>query len=109
VHKRPENEEELDDDLDFAERLFQPEHPLSILITAADKSEFAGGKADFGGFFTFYFLEGLSKCVFDGTIQADWKDIFKYTDENASFRARSAACPEAKHTPQGRCVQNSKI
>jgi len=109
VHKRPEDEEELDEEANFIERLFEPEYPLSILVTAADKSEFAGGKADFGGFFTFYFLEALSKCAFDGTIDADWKNIFKYADENASYRARSAACPEAKHTPQGRCVQTVKF
>ncbi len=109
VHKRPEEEEELDEDLNFGERIFQPRNPLSILVTAAEKSEFAGGKADFGGFFTFYLIEALSKCVFDGTIDADWKTIFKYADENASYRARSAACHEAKHTPQGRCVQTVKF
>lgn len=108
-HKRPEDEEDLDEQLDFAEKLFQPGQPLSILATAADKSEFSGGKADFGGFFTFYFLEALSKCVYDGAIQAEWKNIFSYADENASFKARSAVCPEAKHTPQGRCVQTVKF
>ncbi len=108
VHKRSEDEEDLDEKLDFAEKLFTPDHPVSVLATAANKSEFAGGKANFGGFFTFYFLEALNKCVFDGTIEADWKNIFKYADENASYKARSAACPEAKHTEQGRCVQTIK-
>jgi len=109
VHKRPEDEEDLDEQLDFAEKLFVPGYPLSMLATAADKSEFAGGKADFGGFFTFYFLEALAKCVFDGTIQAEWKNVFKYADENASFKARSAACPAAKHNQQGRCIQTAKF
>jgi hypothetical protein len=109
AHKRQQGQEDLDEDLDFGERIFKPENPLSILVTAAEKSEFAAGKADFGGFFTFYLIEALSKCIFDGTIDADWKTIFKYADEKASYRARSAACPEAKHTPQGRCVQTVKF
>ena len=110
AHKRqhPRNESS-DDDEDYGDRLFIPDHPLSILATAAGKSEFAGGKADVGGFFTGYFLEALSKCIYDNKIQPAWENIFNYADENASYWARSAACPDAKHNEQGRCVQTVKF
>jgi hypothetical protein len=103
-HKR-ENDDENSTEDDNAEKLFTPDHPLSILVSAADKGEYAGGKAETGGFFTNYFLEALTKCVYDFTLQPTWENIFKYTDEQASYWARSAECPAAKHTEQGRCVQ----
>src|ERR1044072_3138284 len=48
VHKRTNNNDSDDDGLDNAEKLFTPGHPLSILAIAADKGEFAAGKADVG-------------------------------------------------------------
>jgi len=105
-HKRNGNP---DDEIDNGDRLFIPEHPLSILATAAAKGEFAGGKEDVGGFFTEYFLEALSKCVYDSNIQPAWENIFEYADDNAGYWARSAACPNAKHNEQGRCVQTAKF
>jgi hypothetical protein len=47
----------------------------------------------------------LENCIYDNKIQPSWENIFKYTDENAGFWAKSATCPEAKHNAQGRCVQ----
>ena len=104
THKR-QNEDENSDEDDNGDKLFIPDQPLSILATAADKGEYAGGNADIGGFFTNYLLEALSKCVFDFKLEATWENIFKYTDEKASYWAKTAACPIAKHTAQGRCVQ----
>ena len=48
-----------DDDDDYGDKLFIPDHPLSILASAAEKGEFAGGKEDVGGFFTYYLVEAL--------------------------------------------------
>ena len=56
-----------------------------------------------------YFTEALEKCVYDNKIQPSWQSIFKYTDEKAGYWAQSAACPnQAKHNPQGRCVQTAE-
>ena len=104
IHKRKHTSEDSDED-DNAEKLFIPGHPFSLLVSAADKGEFAGGKAETGGFFTYYLLEGLIKCTYDGQLDASWESILKYTDEKAAFWARSAECPTAKHTEKGRCVQ----
>jgi len=110
AHKRQQQgSENSDDDLDNGDKLFIRDHPLSILATAADKGELAGGKDDFGGFFTGYFLEALSKCVYDGDIQPAWENILHYADEKAGYWARSAACPKAKHNAQGRCIQTAKF
>ena len=101
------NEEDEEDD--NADKLFTPGHPLSILVTAAGKGELAGGKAENGGFFTGYLIEALDNCIYENSIQPAWENIFKYADDNASYWARSAACPQAKHNEQGRCVQTAKI
>lgn len=104
THKRKHTGEDSDED-DYAEKLFMPGQSFSLLVSAADKGEFAGGKAETGGFFTYYLLEALTKCVYDAKLDASWESILKYTDEKASFWARSAECPTAKHTEKGRCVQ----
>lgn len=111
THKREKHKREKprdadpDNDIDNADKLFIPDHPLSILATAAGKGEFAGGKSDVGGFFTNYLLEALSECIYETRLEPAWQNIFKYADGNASYWARSAECPQAKHNEQGRCVQ----
>lgn len=108
-HKREKpREEDADDDVDYGDKLFIPGHPLSILATAAEKGEFAGGKAETGGFFTNYFLDALDDCIYDNRLAPAWGNIFKYADDNASYWAKSAECPQAKHNEQGRCVQTVK-
>lgn len=108
-HTKPANDaQDNDDDMDYSDKLFNFSHPFSMLVTAASKNEFAGGKADIGGFFTYYFVEALEKCVYDETIEPSWQNIFKYTNDNAGYWARSAACPDAKHNDKGRCIQTLK-
>lgn len=111
AHKRERNRQvdSNDDDIDNADKLFVPEQPLSILATAAGKGEFAGGKPETGGFFTNYLLQALIKCIYENKIEAEWENIFKYADENASYWAKSAECPQAKHNEQGRCIQTAKF
>lgn len=110
THRQEHTESENDaDDMNNADKLFIPGHPLSILITAADKGELAGGKPQTGGFFTNYLIEALDGCIYDNSLNAAWDNIFKYADEKASYWARSAVCPEAKHNEQGRCVQTAAI
>lgn len=110
VHKREHPKyEDSDDDLDNGDKLFIPQHPLSILATAAGKGEFAGGTPDAGGFFTNYFLDALEDCIYNEKIEPVWESIFKDVDENAGYWARSAQCPEAKHNGQGRCLQTLKF
>ena len=105
-HTKPGNND--DDDMDYSDKLFNFSNPYSILVTAASKDEYAGGKPDIGGFFTYYFVEALEKCVYDEKIEPSWENIFKYADDNAGYWARSAACPDAKHNAQGRCIQTLK-
>jgi hypothetical protein len=110
VRKREHpKDEDSDDDMDNGDKLFIPQHPLSILATAAAKDEFAAGKSDTGGFFTNYLLDALEDCIYDEKIEPTWESIFQYADENAGYWAKSAACPEAKHNEQGRCVQTIKF
>jgi Caspase domain len=105
-HKRKQSDdEETPDDDDYGDRLFVPGHPVSILAAAAEKGEFAAGKTDVGGFFTYYLIDALEDCIYDNKIEPAWENIFKYVDENASYWAKSAACPDAKHNAQGRCLQ----
>ena len=107
-HKREKpREQDSDNDVDNGDKLFITDHPLSILATAAGKGEFAGGKPAIGGFFTNYLLEGLSECIYETRLEPTWENIFKYADDNASYWARSAECPQAKHNEQGRCVQTA--
>lgn len=103
-HKQSNDGQNSDDD-DYGDKLFIHEQPISILATAAEKNEFAAGKEDVGGFFTYYLIEALEECIYDNKIEPEWENIFKYVDENASYWAKSAACPDAKHNEQGRCVQ----
>ncbi len=111
VHKKQQaaGENSEDDDMDNGDKLFIRHHPLSILATAAGKGELAGGKDDFGGFFTGYFLEALSKCIYNGSIKPEWENILSYADEKAGYWARSAACTTAKHNEKGRCIQTAKF
>ncbi len=107
THKRgkPGDQDAEDDDIQNGDRLFIPGHPLSILATAAGKGEFAGGKAETGGFFTNYLLDALEECIYETRLEPAWENIFRYADDNASYWAKSAECPQAKHNEQGRCVQ----
>ncbi len=109
AHKRvPGNAPDEDDNGD---KLFIPGHPLSILATAAQKNEYAGGKEDVGGFFTYYLIEALEDCIYDNKIEPTWNNIFKHADKHASYWAKSAACHEAnvKHTEEGRCMQTAEF
>ena len=55
AHKRVHNTDSSDDDdgLDNAEKIFTPGQSFSIIANAAEKGEFAAGKEDVGGFFTY--------------------------------------------------------
>lgn len=108
THKRDRSKKgDPEDDTDNGDKLFIRDQPLSILATAAAKDEFAGGKSEIGGLFTYYLLEALENCVYDSKLEPSWENIFKYADENAGYWAKSAACPNAKHNGQGRCVQTA--
>lgn len=99
------NEDNNSNDDDHTDKFFPPGQPVSILANAADKGEYAAGKADVGGFFTNFFREALEDGLYLNLIEPSWESVFKSADEKASYWARSASCPEAKHTEQGRCVQ----
>ncbi|MBC7889540.1 MAG: caspase family protein [Ferruginibacter sp.] len=108
AHKREQPKEgEPTDEIDNAEKLFIPDQPLSILATAAGRDEFAGGKPEIGGLFTYYFLEALEECIYETKLEPAWENIFKYANEKAGYWARSADCPKAKHNEQGRCIQTA--
>lgn len=106
-HEEKDNADDGDeaDEQNRANSLFFPGQTVSIIANAADKGEFAAGKADVGGFFTNYFVEALEDGIYYNKEVPTWQSIFKDADEKASYWARSASCPAAKHTDQGRCVQ----
>lgn len=108
-HKRDHDNENKTDNNKNGHELFIPGQPLSILVAAASKGELAGGKTDDGGFFTAFFLDALDDEIDDDSKEATWENIFKYADKNASYWAKSAACPEYKHNEEGRCMQTAEI
>ena len=108
--KRQKQSADASEEDDYGDKLFIPGHPLSILATAAEKDEYAGGKEDVGGFFTYYLIEALEDCIYDNKIEPLWGNIFNYADKNAGYWAKSAACPDdAKHNDQGRCLQTARF
>ncbi len=100
--------EEAMDEPDNADKLFAPGGRFSILVNAAGPGEFAGGKSETGGFFTTYLVEALGECIYEEKLEPTWESIFSYADEKASFWARSAACPQARHNEKGRCIQKAR-
>ena len=64
IKKHP-GQEEMENDIEDFDKLFMPDHPMSIIATAADSTELAGGTPTVGGFFTHFFLEALNKSIFD--------------------------------------------
>ncbi len=109
THKRDHSDKDKIDNNKNGHELFIPGQPLTIIAAAAGKGELAGGTAEDGGFFTAYFLDALDDYIDDDSKNATWENIFKYADDNASYWAKSAVCPEARHNEQGRCVQTAQI
>ncbi len=107
-HHAPKPEEMEGDMKDF-NNLFLPDKPLSIIATAADSTELAGGTADDGGFFTHFFLEALDKSVFEDELDASWAAILNFAKEEARKKALAGVCPANKHNGNGRCVQTAKF
>ncbi len=106
--KKPSTDE-MDGDIADYEKLFSPNVPISIIATASDATELAGGTADVGGFFTMYFLEALDGSIYDDDLDANWNTILNYAKEEAAKKALGALCPENKHNPSGRCIQTAKF
>jgi hypothetical protein len=91
------------------EQLFSPGHPLSIIATASDSTELAGGTAAAGGFFTFNLLEALDKSIYEDEMEPIWENILNYAKDQAAKKALGGACPDNKHNPNGRCIQTAKF
>lgn len=100
--RQPHGQVDDEDDMEMVSKLFQ--EPASILVSAAESGELAGGKADIGGFFTHFLVEALYKCI-DEEMEPDWTTIFEYVNDKAAYWARSAKCPNARRNDQGRCIQ----
>jgi Caspase domain len=106
---RPPRQEELAEDMKDFDQLFLPDEPMSLIATAADSTELAGGTPDAGGFFTHYFLEALDKSIYDDDLEPTWENILNYAREESRKKALAGACPDNKHNGKGRCVQIAKF
>ena len=104
----PPKPEELEENIKDFDKLFKPDYPLSILATAADSTELAGGTPKIGGFFTHYFLEALEISIYEDEIEPTWENILNYAKEEATKKALGGECPENKHNEKGRCIQIAK-
>ncbi len=105
---KPPKPEELEENIKDFDKLFRPDYSLSILATAADSTELAGGTPKIGGFFTHYFLEALEISIYEDEIEPTWENILNYAKEEARKKALGGECPENKHNEKGRCVQIAK-
>jgi Caspase domain len=101
--------EEMESDLKDFDNLFMPDNPVSIIATASDSTELAGGTPADGGFFTHFFLEALDKSIYDNDLEPTWETILNFTKEEARKKALASECPENKHNENGRCIQIAKF
>jgi hypothetical protein len=101
--------EELDEYLKDFDQLFMPDFPLSIIATASDSTELAGGTPSMGGFFTHFFLEALDMSIYDDELEPVWENIFNYAKEEARKKALGGLCPVDKRTKNGRCIQTARF
>lgn len=104
--ERP-NKEELENDRKDFDDLFMPDNPLSIIATAADSTELAGGTPEIGGFFTHFLLEALDISIYEDELEPTWESILNYAKEEARKKALGGECPDNKHNNNGRCIQTA--
>lgn len=102
-------QEELEQYIQDFDKLFMPDMPLSIIATASDSTELAGGTPSMGGFFTHFFLEALDMSIYDDELEPVWENILNYAKEEARKKALGGLCPVDKHNKNGRCIQTAKF
>ena len=83
--------------------LFFPQHPLSILSSAAEKNQLATGNPSLGGFFTNFVNIGLTNSLYGYQPSTSWLRILLTAKEKARYQALTALCGS------GRCVQLAEI
>lgn len=106
--RQPPKPDEMENDTKDFDNLFMPDNPLSIIATASDSTELAGGTPTEGGFFTHFFLEALDESIYDDELQPTWESILNFTKDEARKKALASECPENKHNESGRCIQIAK-
>jgi Caspase domain len=105
----PPSADKIEGNIKDFEQLFSPGHPLSIIATASDATELAGGTAEVGGFFTLNLLEALDKSIYEDEMEPTWENVLNYAKDEAAKKALGGACPQNKHNANGRCIQTAKF
>ncbi len=83
--------------------LFFPEHPISVLSTAAQVNQLSAGNPALGGFFTNFFQAQLVNSLYGSEGETTWLRILLKAKESTRKQALTAACGN------GRCVQTAAI
>ncbi len=83
--------------------LFFPNHPQTVLSCAAEANQRSVGNPAKGGFFTYYFLEELTKSLYGNGGEQRWLPILVNAKKNITYWATSGLCGSS------RCVQRPEI
>lgn len=89
--------------IDNCKALFFPNHPVSILSSAAEKNQLAVGNPELGGFFTNFFQAQLTKSLYSNQGESSWLRILLNAKESTRKQALTAPCNNA------RCIQRAEI
>jgi Caspase domain len=89
--------------MDNCKALFFPNHPVSILTSAAEKNQLAVGNPELGGFFTNFFQAQLIKSLYSNQGESSWLRILLNAKESTRKQALTAPCNNA------RCIQRAEI
>ncbi|CAN5413111.1 hypothetical protein BH10BAC2_BH10BAC2_42310 [soil metagenome] len=89
--------------IDNCKALFFPNHPVSILTSAAEKNQLAVGNPALGGFFTNFFQAQLTKSLYSNLGESSWLRILLNAKESTRKQAQTALCNNA------RCIQRAEV
>ncbi len=89
-------------------KLFFPDHPQTVLSSAAEANQLAVSNPDKGGFFTYYLLEELTKSLYGHKGENHWLPILANAQKKITYWSQSALCggercqqrPEIKVVPE---------
>lgn len=87
---------------EYAQKLFFPTVPTSILIGASKAKQYSVCNPELGGFFTNYFTTELYQKLYGfNETPATWRKIISEANEKTRLKSYSNYCRETK----GRCIQ----
>ena len=90
--------------VEYAQRLFFPLNPLSIIIGTAGINQLATGNPEIGDFFTHYFISELNQSLYGFEDNPPgWTGIIAEAKTKATWKALSAFCENTN----SRCKQTA--